>query len=161
MYSRILRSIFSNSTILSKQKINKTTAIIFPTSLTVPKLIAFTGQYSLQNYSSNKESLNEDWSEEHLSKEQLNNKDYDSDESDKNVNPQGTPNFKEPQKYFKERDEAKLKKLLDDNPGMEKLMKIVELEMVVLQQEGECVPSTLKAREWYEILTLKSRGQRR
>lgn len=56
--------------------------------------------------------------------------------------------------------EDKLNELLKD-PAVEKQYKVLQLEVDVMRQGGEKVPSFLKPRHWYELLQLKSYGRRR
>lgn len=50
---------------------------------------------------------------------------------------------------------------LANNPGSKKFMKILELEIEVQRQEEEKVPSTLRPRDMWELLKLKSSSARR
>ncbi|XP_014230591.1 mitochondrial ribonuclease P protein 1 homolog [Trichogramma pretiosum] len=52
-------------------------------------------------------------------------------------------------------------KMLATKPEIAKLKKVIELEWEVMKQDGECVPSALRPRDWEEVLKLPSRNKRR
>ncbi|XP_058802048.1 mitochondrial ribonuclease P protein 1 homolog [Phymastichus coffea] len=163
MYFRIIRNIFNASTKISKQNIYDNAKFIFSMHLTVPKLSVCTDQYFIQNYSTNSEHLDKCISEEDLLNEKsVNDNECDLDEQhgkQDEINYQW--NMQKRKNYFNEKDQEQLDAILKDNPEMQKLKKIIELELIVLQQDGERVPTKLDPQQWCEVLGLRSNSQRR
>lgn len=132
MYPRALRNILNVSKHLKRPISSKNVSLVFPAfTFGTAQKVLFNSVYTARCYSSDSESL-------FLPKD-----------------PQSRKN------YIEETAEKEIKKLMEENPELEKLRKIYELEIDVMRHDGERVPNHLRPRDWLELLKLPNQTGRK
>lgn len=133
MYPRAIRNILNVSTQLKRPKSFKNASLVFPalTLGTVQKIISINVNLFERHFCSN---------------------------SDIPFIPKDGQKRKE---FIEEQAEKEISKLVEENPELEKLRKIYELEIDVMRHDGHRVPSQLRSRDWLELLKLPKQSARR
>lgn len=67
----------------------------------------------------------------------------------------------ERKEYIEKEAEREVQKLMEENPELKKIKDIYELEINVMRQDGQRVPSYLRPRDWAELLKLRSSKARK
>ncbi|OXU26924.1 hypothetical protein TSAR_005571 [Trichomalopsis sarcophagae] len=133
MYSRVLRTVLNVSTKLKNQKIYKNAGLSLPAATLIAQKVLPTYGTTVQ----------------HFSDDRIKDNLLLAKDGSKRKN------------QIDERAQAKLNDMIAEKPELEKLMKILELEIDVLRQNGENVPSSLRPRDWLELVQLSNISKRK
>ena len=90
--------------------------------------------------------------------------DSENNENISSVSNDSKHSYKNPtlrKEIIDQRAQDKLDDLIKSNPEVLETIKIIELEVEVLRQDGQMVPSVLRPRDMVELIKLTTRGQRR
>lgn len=133
MYPRVVKNILNVSTQLKTPRTLKNFGLIFPalTQVTVQKIIPGTVTSFSNHFCSKPETL-------------------------------CMPREPKLRKQFIEEEAQKeIQRLMEENPELERLQKIYELEIDVMRHDGERVPNRVRPRDWVELLKLPNRSARK
>lgn len=136
MYFRALRTVFNASTKLKNQKIYKNAGLSLPAAAVIVQKV-------LPGYGTTMRHFSDDYNEHTFE------------------NMGSSRDGKERKNTIDERAQSKLNAMIAENPQLEKFIKILELEVSVMRQDGSNVPSSLRSRDWLELVQLSSEAKRK